>query len=103
MKLGAFIHPTGNHLAAWLHPEATIDGGTNVGHYIDLARTAERGKFDLLFLADAVATRSGDMAALAAIHVLLRSADATLRPRYRDGPDRDVRTFSAARFSGDHG
>lgn len=64
MKLGAFIHPTGNHLAAWLHPEATIDAGTNVGHYIDLARTAERGKFDLLFLADAVATRSGDMAAL---------------------------------------
>ena len=64
MKLGAFIHPTGNHLAAWLHPDAAIDAGTNVQHYIDLARTAERGKFDLLFLADAVATRSGDMAAL---------------------------------------
>jgi hypothetical protein len=22
MKLGAFFHPTGNHVAAWLHPEA---------------------------------------------------------------------------------
>lgn len=20
MKLGAFFHPTGNHVAAWLHP-----------------------------------------------------------------------------------
>ena len=22
MKLGAFFHPTGNHVAAWLHPDA---------------------------------------------------------------------------------
>jgi hypothetical protein len=29
MKLGAFFHPTGNHVAAWLHPEAQIDAGTN--------------------------------------------------------------------------
>ena len=28
MKLGAFFHPTGNHVAAWLHPEAQIDAGT---------------------------------------------------------------------------
>jgi hypothetical protein len=25
MKLGAFFHPTGNHVAAWLHPDAQID------------------------------------------------------------------------------
>jgi hypothetical protein len=25
MKLGAFFHPTGNHVAAWLHPEAQIE------------------------------------------------------------------------------
>jgi hypothetical protein len=29
MKLGAFFHPTGNHVAAWLHPDAQIDAGTN--------------------------------------------------------------------------
>ena len=64
MKLGAFFHPTGNHVAAWLHPDAQVDAGTNVEHYIALAQTAERGKFDLMFLADAVATRDGNLAAL---------------------------------------
>ena len=60
MKLGAFFHPTGNHVAAWLHPGAEIDAGVNFEHYARLAQTAERGKFDLMFLADAVATREGD-------------------------------------------
>ena len=39
MKLGAFFHPTGNHVAAWLHPEAQIDAGTNFGHYAQIAQT----------------------------------------------------------------
>jgi alkanesulfonate monooxygenase len=64
MKLGAFFHPTGNHVAAWLHPGAQIDAGTNVEHYIAIAQTAERAKFDLMFLADAVATRDGNLEAL---------------------------------------
>lgn len=64
MKLGAFFHPTGNHVAAWLHPDAQIDAGTNYQHYASLAQTAERGKFDLMFLADAVAVRDGKLAAL---------------------------------------
>ena len=64
MKLGAFFHPTGHHIASWLHPEAQIDAGTNVEHYIELAQTAERGKFDLMFLADALATRDGNLEAL---------------------------------------
>jgi hypothetical protein len=57
MKLGAFFHPTGNHVAAWLHPDAQIDAGTNFRHYAEITQTAERGKFDLMFVADAVATR----------------------------------------------
>ena len=64
MKLGAFFHPTGNHVAAWLHPEAQIDAGTNFKHYAKLAQTAERSKFDLMFLADALAVRDGKLAAL---------------------------------------
>jgi N-acetyl-S-(2-succino)cysteine monooxygenase len=64
MKLGAFFHPTGNHVAAWLHPDAQIDAGTNYRHYAALAQTAERGKFDLMFLADAVAVRDGKLTAL---------------------------------------
>ena len=64
MRLGAFFHPTGNHVASWLHSGAQIDAGTNFAHYAELAQTAERGKFDLLFLADAAATRDGDLQAL---------------------------------------
>jgi hypothetical protein len=43
MKLGAFFHPTGNHVAAWLHPDAQIDAGTNFRHYAEITQTAERG------------------------------------------------------------
>ena len=64
MRLGAFFHPTGNHVAAWLHPGSQIDAGTNFQHYVQLAQTAERGKFDLMFLADAIATRDGNLQAL---------------------------------------
>ncbi|WP_428487690.1 LLM class flavin-dependent oxidoreductase [Rhodopila sp.] len=61
MKLGAFFHPTGNHVASWLHPQSQIDAGTNFRHYAQLAQTAERAKFDLVFLADSAATRAGKL------------------------------------------
>ncbi len=64
MKLGAFFHPTGHHVAAWLHPGAQLDAGTNFQHYLRLAQTAERGMFDLMFLADSLAVRGGRMEAL---------------------------------------
>jgi N-acetyl-S-(2-succino)cysteine monooxygenase len=64
MSLGAFFHPTGNHVAAWLHPDAQIDAGTNFQHYAEITQTAERGKFDLMFVADAVAVREGKLSAL---------------------------------------
>ena len=64
LKLGAFFHPTGNHVASWLHPQAQIDAGTNFAHYAALAQTAERAKFDLMFLANSVAIRAGKLAAL---------------------------------------
>jgi FMN-dependent oxidoreductase (nitrilotriacetate monooxygenase family) len=64
MHLGAFFHPTGNHVASWLHPGAQIDAGMNFQHYASLAQTAEKGKFDLMFLADSAAVRGGDLTAL---------------------------------------
>jgi N-acetyl-S-(2-succino)cysteine monooxygenase len=64
LKLGAFFHPTGHHVAAWRHDGAQIDAGTNFAHYVRLAQSAERAKFDLVFLADAVATRDGSIDAL---------------------------------------
>lgn len=44
--------PTGHHIAAWRHPGSQIDSGINIDHYIEVARTAERGLFDQLFVAD---------------------------------------------------
>ncbi|MCS0494776.1 LLM class flavin-dependent oxidoreductase [Ancylobacter sp. MQZ15Z-1] len=64
MKLGAFFHPTGHHIAAWHHPGAQIDAGTNFAHYVEMTQMAEAAKFDLVFLADAVATRDGDLEGL---------------------------------------
>ena len=58
MKLGAFIHPTGHHIASWRHPDAYAAASVDFAHYTELARTAERGKFDLLFLADSPAMRN---------------------------------------------
>jgi FMN-dependent oxidoreductase (nitrilotriacetate monooxygenase family) len=56
MKLGAFLNPTGQHIAAWRHPASQADAGVNFRHYVELAQTLERGRFDLIFLADVVAT-----------------------------------------------
>src|SRR5580698_9045607 len=64
MKLGTLFHPTGNHVASWMHPESQIDAGTNFRHYVQIAQTAERGKFDVMFLADALAVRDGRAEAL---------------------------------------
>jgi FMN-dependent oxidoreductase (nitrilotriacetate monooxygenase family) len=54
MKLGAFLRPPGHHVAAWRHAGAAEDAGVNIQHYVRLAQTAERGLFDLLFMADTV-------------------------------------------------
>jgi FMN-dependent oxidoreductase (nitrilotriacetate monooxygenase family) len=64
MKLGAFFHPTGHHVASWLHPDAQADAGTNFRHYLELAQMSEAAKFDLMFLADALAVRDGNLEAL---------------------------------------
>ena len=54
----------GGHLGGWRHPDAWSDQVMNLDHAIALARTAERGKFDLLFLADGNAVRQMDKPAL---------------------------------------
>lgn len=52
IKLGAFLTATGQHIAAWRHPEVKEDGGVNLQEYIRIVKVAERGKFDMMFLAD---------------------------------------------------
>ena len=55
MRLGAFVHETGQHVAGWRHPGAHKESGSSFAQAMDFAQTAERGKFDLLFLADSAA------------------------------------------------
>nr|WP_234811280.1 LLM class flavin-dependent oxidoreductase [Xaviernesmea oryzae] len=52
IKLGAFLTATGQHIAAWRHPDVKEDGGVNLQEYIRIVKVAERGKFDMMFLAD---------------------------------------------------
>lgn len=52
IRLGAFLQATGHHVSAWLHPNSQADAGLNFTHYKELAQTAERGKFDMVFVAD---------------------------------------------------
>jgi alkanesulfonate monooxygenase len=53
LKLGVSIYPVGYHVAGWRYPGSQVDGGINLRHHVELARMAERGCLDFLFLADA--------------------------------------------------
>jgi FMN-dependent oxidoreductase (nitrilotriacetate monooxygenase family) len=64
MKLGAFLYPTGYHIAAWRHPEVPADAGINFAHCAEFAAKAEQGKFDFVFLADSLGVRGTDIPAL---------------------------------------
>lgn len=52
IKLGMFLRPAGHHVAAWRHPDADKDAGVNFQRFIKTAQLAERGLFDMLFMAD---------------------------------------------------
>lgn len=62
LRLGAFIMATGHHIAAWRHPGSQIDSGVNIDHYVEVAKLAERGLFDQVFVADSpgIANRGDD-------------------------------------------
>jgi len=55
LKLAAFLANSGHHVAAWRHPKAKADASLDFEHFKHIAQTAERGKFDALFIADVVA------------------------------------------------
>jgi len=61
MKFAVFM--TGDcsyHMAGWRHPEAYEDAGLNFKRWAEFARTMERGKLDMLFIADTVGTPGSD-------------------------------------------
>ncbi|MGR3379410.1 LLM class flavin-dependent oxidoreductase [Salipiger abyssi] len=57
IHLGLYATATGANVAGWRHPGAVADLGANIEQAAELAREAERGLFDLLFLADSMAMR----------------------------------------------
>ncbi len=55
MRLNAVLWGVGNHEAAWRMAESNPLAGTDLTHWKKLARIAEKGGFDSLFLGDVLA------------------------------------------------
>ena len=60
MKLGLSMRQLGYHAGGWRHPDVPAGGAMDIDHYVRSAQTAERGLFDMVFLADGVALRQRD-------------------------------------------
>ena len=60
MKLGVSMIGMGYHVAAWRHPDAPAGGNMELPHYVRVVQAAERGLFDMAFLADGVGIRTYD-------------------------------------------
>jgi FMN-dependent oxidoreductase (nitrilotriacetate monooxygenase family) len=52
LHLNAFLMGVGHHEAAWRHPRTDAARVTDVRHFVDVARIAERGRLDSVFFAD---------------------------------------------------
>jgi hypothetical protein len=59
MHLGVFVLGTGNHSAGWRYPGAATSNN-DLSVIQEIARIAERGRFDLLFVADGLVMDPGD-------------------------------------------
>ncbi|MBM3608045.1 MAG: LLM class flavin-dependent oxidoreductase, partial [Alphaproteobacteria bacterium] len=65
MKLGMFYWPGGGqHMAAWRHPQGIADFDVSMPRIIELAQLAERGLFDMFFMADSLSFWRGPLAAM---------------------------------------
>lgn len=54
LKLGHMIEGAGRTWTDWRHPDAHPGGSTDFAYYRDATQTAERGKFDFVFIADSL-------------------------------------------------
>ena len=60
MILAANANAQGSHVGEWRHPDAWDRPAANIANAVRLARIAEAGRFDLLFLADGNGVRNMD-------------------------------------------
>ena len=61
MALAVLIQGTGAHPASWLQTETAADASTDIDYYKAAAQLAERGRFDLFFIADTPAARTDNL------------------------------------------
>lgn len=59
IRLGLSMFRLGYHVAAWRHPGVQSDGAMDLEFFTRVARRAEEGLFDLVFMADELAIRGG--------------------------------------------
>jgi FMN-dependent oxidoreductase (nitrilotriacetate monooxygenase family) len=59
LHLNAVIFGLGSHEAGWRMPESNPLASTDLAYWIDIARRAEAGGFDALFLGDVLALQQG--------------------------------------------
>ena len=60
IKLGLSMRYLGYHAAAWRHPGADPGAASKFSHFVRVAQTAERARFDMVFLADGIGIRAKD-------------------------------------------
>lgn len=61
LKFAVFMSGESNyHLAGWRLPEVDAGGALKLQRWIEFAKTMERGKLDMLFIADSIGTHGAD-------------------------------------------
>ena len=60
MKLGLSIRYMGYLVGSWRHPDVPADGSSLFQSFLDVTKTAERAKLDMVFLADGIGVRLDD-------------------------------------------
>ncbi|WP_028604181.1 LLM class flavin-dependent oxidoreductase [Ottowia thiooxydans] len=64
IRLGLFLLADGHHVAAWRRPGRRSNPSTDFRHYLEIARQAEAGCLDFLFVADFLGVRTTDPVAI---------------------------------------
>lgn len=72
LHLGLWMLTSGGHVASWRHPATQTERLFSLEHYVEAARIAERGTFDMVFFEDTLAARerNGGIFAEASINSL---------------------------------
>lgn len=52
LHLGLFLMGSGHHIASWRHPDVISEQVTSFEYFAEIAKKAEMGKLDMLFLSD---------------------------------------------------